>query len=220
MKKTAFLLILLAGVLWGTSGIFAHYLYPYGFSPLELVFCRAILSFLLLAVYILIRDRRLLLIRPKELPLLLLVGLGIFGTASLYYTSMAMTSVSTAVILMYTAPVYVLFLSVLFLGERLSRLKLASVGLMLLGCCFVSGIIGGLRFDALGLLAGVRHNDYHLFHFSGSDKVYHDIPYMTSLCPVGVVIGVSVKQIQYRIGLVLIDVVVLRQIDIICPLAA
>ena len=155
MKKSAFLLILLAGILWGTSGIFAHYMYPYGFTPLELVFCRASMSFLLMAGYALLRDRSLFRVRLKELPLLLLVGLGIFGTASLYYTAMAMTSVSTAVVLMYTAPVYVLLVSVLFLGERLSRLKLLSIGLMLLGCCLVAGIIGGLRFTLWGILAGV-----------------------------------------------------------------
>ena len=167
MKLSAFLYILLAGVLWGTSGLFAHYLYPYGFTPLELVLCRGLVSFLLMTAYALIFNRRLLRIAPRELPLLALVGLGIFGTASLYYTSMAMTSVSTAVVLMYTAPVYVLLLSVIFLGERLSRLKLASIGLMLLGCCLVSGIIGGLRFHALGLLAGaasgVSYAFYNLF---------------------------------------------------------
>ncbi|MBQ2719715.1 MAG: DMT family transporter [Clostridia bacterium] len=152
--KRSVALIVLAGLLWGTSGLFAHYLSPYGFTPLELVGCRALISFVAMAVYALIFDRALFRVRPRELPLLLLVGLGIFGTASLYYIAMAMTSVSTAVMLMYTAPLYVLFLSFFFLGERLSRGKLLAVLLMLLGCCLVSGIIGDLRFDVLGLLAG------------------------------------------------------------------
>ena len=67
---------------------------------------------------------------------------------------MQATSISTAVILMYTAPIYVMIFSVLFLGEKLSRLKLVSVALMLVGCCLVSGVIGGLKFDAFGILIG------------------------------------------------------------------
>ncbi|MBR7095703.1 MAG: EamA family transporter [Clostridia bacterium] len=172
--KRSIVLIVLAGLLWGTSGVFAHFLYPCGFAPLELVGCRALVSFLGMAGFALCRNRALFRVRLRELPLLLLVGLGIFATASLYYTAMAMTSVSTAVMLMYTAPVYVLFLSVLFLGERLSRLKLFSVALMLLGCCFVSGIIGDLRFDLFGLLAGAASGvTYALYNIFVKISVRH-----------------------------------------------
>jgi drug/metabolite transporter (DMT)-like permease len=67
---------------------------------------------------------------------------------------MQMTSVSTAVVLMYAAPMYVMLYSVSFFGERFSRTKLVAVFCMLLGCCLVSGIVGGLEFDALGILIG------------------------------------------------------------------
>ena len=155
MKIKAFIFILLAGILWGTSGLFVHYLAPYGVSSVQMSAVRGVVSFIPLAVYALIKDRGLFRLDPKRALLFLAIGAAIFGTATLYYTSMQMTSVSTAVVLMYTAPIYVMAFSVAFLGEKLSGLKLCSVVMMLVGCCLVSGIVGGMKFDLLGILLGV-----------------------------------------------------------------
>ena len=68
---------------------------------------------------------------------------------------------------MYTAPVFVMIYSVLFLGEKLTKLKLFSVLRMLVGCVLVSGIIGGLKFNlfgiAVGLMAGISYSAYNIF---------------------------------------------------------
>ena len=155
MKTKAFALIIAAGVLWGTSGLFVSFLSPYGVTSLQMTALRGIVSFLCMLMYVLIRDRRLLHVRGKELLLFVGIGVGIFGTANFYYASRPATSVATAVVLMYTAPVYVMLFSVLFLKEKLTLLKLVSVVCMLVGCCLVSGIIGGLKFDLMGVLMGV-----------------------------------------------------------------
>lgn len=155
MKKTAFLYIVIAGICWGTSGIFVHYLAPYGFTSFHMTAVRGTVSFLCMAVYVLLKDRSLLKTRLLDLVLFLLIGATLFGTAASYYWAMQMTSVSTAVVLMYAAPVYVMIVSVLFFGERFSRLKLISVVLMLAGCALVSGIIGGMKFHPTGVLIGV-----------------------------------------------------------------
>ena len=67
---------------------------------------------------------------------------------------------------MYTAPVMVSVVSVLFLGEKFSRLKLVSVALMLVGCLLVSGVIGDLKGSfggiLLGLLSGVSYAAYNI----------------------------------------------------------
>ncbi len=154
MKKTPFLFIILAGIFWGTSGLFVHFLSPRGFSPLHMAAVRGTIAFLGLGLFALIRNRSLFRVRLTELFLFLCIGATMFGSATFYYSSMQMTSVSTAVVLMYTAPVYVSIVSALCFGERFGRLKLLAVGLMLVGCCLVSGIIGGLRFDPLGILLG------------------------------------------------------------------
>jgi len=155
MKTKAFLYIVIAGLLWGTSGIFVKYLSPYGFSATQLSLIRGTVSFFAMILYALIFDRSIFKISLKYLAFALFIGISLFGTATLYYSSMTMTSVSTAVVLMYTAPIYVTIFSISFLGEKASRLKIFSIGIMLVGCALVSGIIGGLKFDALGIIFGV-----------------------------------------------------------------
>lgn len=167
MKSKAFLFIIAAGILWGTSGIFVHYLSPYGFDALQMTAVRGGASFLILALITFLFKRELFRVSGKQLLLVAGVGATLFGTASCYFFAMQITSVSTAVVLMYTAPLYVMLFSVLVWHERLSPLKGLSVVTMLLGCCLVSGLVGGFRFDALGIgigvLSGISYAAYNIF---------------------------------------------------------
>ena len=155
MKNRAFVMIIIAGILWGTSSFFVQFLTPFGFWPFHMTFFRAFVALISLAIYILIRDKQLFKVTLKELLLFAGSGLAFFGTASCYYISMQATSVSTAVVLMYITPVLVMIYSVIFFGEKLTLLKIISVFLMLLGCCLVSGVVGGLKFDLWGIIVGV-----------------------------------------------------------------
>lgn len=166
MKKS-FFYIILAGILWGTSGIFVHYLAPHGFTSLQMTAVRGSVSLLCLALYALIFDKALFRVTRTQLILCICVGVSLFGTAGGYFASMQMTSVSTAVVLMYSAPIYVTIFSVLFFKERLSAFKLTALILMILGCALVSGIVGGLKFDPLGIflgiLSGISYASYNIF---------------------------------------------------------
>lgn len=167
MKKIAFIYIILASILWGTSGIFVHFLAPYRFSSIHMTFFRSVVSFLCLFLYIFVCDRKLLKVSLKELILFACSGVSFFATASCYFYSMQVTSISTAVVLMYTAPIFVMIYSVAFLGEKLTKLKFISVICMIIGCGLVSGIIGGLKFNALGIavgfLSGISYSAYNIF---------------------------------------------------------
>lgn len=166
MKKKAFLYIILAGVLWGTSGIFGYVLPNYGFTPLQITAVRGSVSFLCIFAFALIKDRSALKVKPMDLLLYLGIGISLFGTSGCYYIAMSMTSISTAVVLMYTAPIFVMAFSVAFFGEKLSLVKLISVATILLGCALVSGVIGGIKFDILGifiaLLSGIAYATYNI----------------------------------------------------------
>lgn len=165
MKRRAFLYIIVAGVLWGTSGIFVNTLAPFGFSSFQLTACRGLVSAVFMAVYLLIRDKRLFKIKFKDLLLLIGSGAALFGTASCYYMSMQVTSISTAVVLMYMAPVLVMIYSVLFLGEKFTRFKGAALVFVLVGCALVSGI-GSLKFDlfgfAMGIMSAISYGSYNI----------------------------------------------------------
>ena len=68
---------------------------------------------------------------------------------------MQLTSVSTAVVLMYAAPIYVMAFSILFWKEKLTALKLTAILCMMVGCCLVAGIAHGFAFNAMGIFLGV-----------------------------------------------------------------
>lgn len=166
MKKRAFIFVILAGVLWGTSGIFVHYLAPLGFTSVQMSAMRSGVSAIALIGYALVADRSLFRISGRELLLFLLSGISLFGTGSAYYASLQLTSISTAVVLMYMAPVYVMLWSVAFFGERMTKTKAISVALMVVGCALVSGVAGGVILHPLGLflgfLSGVSYGSYNV----------------------------------------------------------
>ncbi len=155
MKKTAFIYIIAAGILWGTSGIFVKSLSPFGFSSLQLTAIRGIVAFLFFLIYSAVREKSAFKISATQLLFFIGIGLAQFGTAAFYFLSMTETSISTAVVLMYTAPIYVTAFSALFLGEKFSKPKIAALAMMIVGCALVSGLVGGLKFDALGIIFGI-----------------------------------------------------------------
>ena len=166
MKKLGLIYIILASILWGTSGIFVDNLAPYGVTSLQMTFIRGLVSFVCMGIFVLISDRKIVKTNFKEIILFIGSGLSFFMTASCYYQSMQLTSVSTAVVLMYTAPIFVMIYSVSFLGEKLNLIKLIAVIGMIIGCILTSGIIGGLKIDvvgiAIGLLSGISYASYNI----------------------------------------------------------
>lgn len=166
MKKRAFIYIISAGILWGTSGIFVKFLAPYGYTSLQLTAVRGMVSFLFFLIYSAIKDKNAFRVTPKELLFFMGIGLSQFGTAAFYFMSMTATSISTAVVLMYTAPIYVTLFSAFFLGEKFSKPKISALFMMIIGCALVSGLVGGLKFDALGIvfgmISGISYASYNI----------------------------------------------------------
>lgn len=167
MKKSSFLLIIITGILWGTSGLFVSALGPLGLSSLQMTNVRGTVAAVCMVAYALIRDRGLFKMNKTEFILAVSGGISIFLTSWTYFASIQASSVATAVVLMYTAPVMVMAFSVAFLGEKLTKTKTLSVVLMLIGCALVSGIIGGAEINLpgvlLGLSSGVAYSCYNIF---------------------------------------------------------
>ena len=166
MKKS-FIYIIFAGILWGTSGLFVHCMLPLGLTTLNMATIRGGVAALCMVCYALLFKRELFKITLSEGALFFLSGLAMYLTSYTYYSSIKEASVSTAVILMYTAPVIVMAYSVCFLGEKFTFKKGVSLALMLVGCALVSGVAGGMKFSFLGILfgigAGVSYSAYNIF---------------------------------------------------------
>jgi len=167
LKKRAFIFIILAGALWGSIGLFIHVMIPYGLSPAQMTCVVSFVAASVMFLYFLCCRRELFKITIRELLLFLGSGAALFFTATCNNYSLQLTSVSTAVVLMYTAPVMVMAYSVAFLGEKLTGTKLLALVSMIAGCCFVTGVLRGFSFNLYGILmglaSGIAFSAYNIF---------------------------------------------------------
>lgn len=154
-----------AAFLWGISATlgraaFTGHLLPGGASlgaidPLILSQSRATLSLAVLLPVLLLRRGGAALRVPAR-DLVRFFVLGIFGVAVsnyFYYVAIQRTNVATAIILQYTAPVWVLLYTVVRGAERPSLRRSSAVGLAVVGCALAVGLVGSghFRMDVLGV---------------------------------------------------------------------
>ena len=159
-------LILLAGCFWGSMGIFVRRLTDYGFSSIQIVAIRVTLAALIFCMLLLIKDPSGFRISVKDIPLFLGLGFGsiLFFTVC-YFTAITMMPLSTAAILLYTSPIWIMLMSVLFFREKLTGRKLLALVLAFAGCVLVSGISGeGMTLPGLlvGLGSGIGYGLYSI----------------------------------------------------------
>ena len=112
MKNRAFIYIIFAGILWGTSCLFVDALKPYNLTSLQMVCIRGSVSAIAMSIFMLFYDKSVFKVKLKELLLYFCSGAAMYATAAFYYAAIIKSSASTAVILMYTAPVMVMVYSV------------------------------------------------------------------------------------------------------------
>ncbi len=149
--------IIVAGILWGTMGLFVRGLSADGFSSMEIVALRVLAALLFMAIVILLYNKKLFRIRLRDC--WCFVGTGVFSLTFFnfcYFQTIMMTSMSIAAILLYTAPIIVVLLSSVLFQEKISAKKIGAI-LAFLGCVFVTGMIGGegLVISPLGILFGL-----------------------------------------------------------------
>lgn len=160
------ILIILAGCFWGSMGIFVRRLGTYGFNSIQIVSIRVTLAALIFALVLFVKDRSGFKISRGDIPLFLGLGFGIilFFTVC-YFTAITMMPLSTAAILLYTSPVWIMLMSVLFFHEKLDKRKLIALALAFAGCVLVSGISGhGITLTGLlvGLGSGIGYGLYSI----------------------------------------------------------
>ena len=160
------ILIILAGCFWGSMGIFVRRLSTYGFDSVQIVAIRVCLAALIFCVLLLVKDRSGFRISLKDLPLFLGLGVGsVLFFAVCYFTAITMMPLSTAAILLYTSPIWIMLMSVLFFHEKLTGKKLTALVLAFTGCILVSGISGdGITLPGLliGLGSGIGYGLYSI----------------------------------------------------------
>lgn len=172
------LLIIIAGCFWGSMGIFVRRLGTYGFDSIQIVSIRVTLAALFFALILLVKDRSGFKIALKDIPLFLGLGFGsiLFFTIC-YFTAITMMSLSTAAILLYTSPIWIMLMSVLFFKEKLTKKKLIALAIAFTGCVLVSGI-SGEGISPLGLFIGLGSGiGYGLYSILGTIALRKYSPY-------------------------------------------
>ncbi|WP_059170904.1 DMT family transporter [Bacillus sp. FJAT-27445] len=158
MKKYfPLMMIAFSASLWGCIAIFVRGLSEIGFSAMEIVGIRVAIAAILLAAIGGLRYRNEMAIQLRDS--WLFIGTGIFSIVFFnwsYFTALNMMDVSLAVILLYTAPIFVSVLSFFIFKEKFTITKLVAVGGTFLGCVLVAGFRGGAGAVApIGLLIGL-----------------------------------------------------------------
>ncbi len=158
-RLRGYALILVAATLWATLGIiFKALIGEYGLSRLTIAFFRASLSAAILFAALALRRPGSLRVSARDV--LFFAAFGLFGIAAfyiVYITAIDLAGVSVAAVLLYTAPAWVALISAVFLGEKLTPVKLVAVMLAMTGCALVARVydLRGLQLNWLGLLAGL-----------------------------------------------------------------
>ncbi len=163
---TGNILIIIAGLFWGSMGIFVRHLNDLGFTSIQVACLRLTMAGILFAVILLIKDPKGFKISLKDIPLFLALGLvSILFFTCCYFTAIRLMTMSTAAILLYTSPIWVMVLAIIFLKEKITLQKIIALVLAFAGCVLVSGFGGKVTvFGVLvGLGSGLGYGLYSIF---------------------------------------------------------
>ncbi len=180
-KKTAPFLILLAGCLWGSMGIFVRTLNTWGLASFEIVALRSFVTMCCMLLLLIVFQRAFLKIRLRDIWCFLGTGLcSIVFFNYCYFRTIMETSMPVAAVLLYTAPVMVVLMSAVLFHEKITPVKMAALVLVVAGCALVAGLVGnGHTLTLMGLLvglgAGFGYALYSIFSRYALERGYHPL---------------------------------------------
>jgi drug/metabolite transporter (DMT)-like permease len=147
-------------------------------DPLILSQTRASFSLLVLLALLVGRRgwQRIKMPRADLIQCLVLGTLGVAASNYFYYVAIQRTSVAIAIIVQYTAPVWVLLYVVARRQQKLSLQKVAAVGVALAGIALTIGIVGAksaspLRLDSYGFFAALLASFSFAFYNVGGHRI-------------------------------------------------
>lgn len=135
--------MIIAVFFWSGSASLAKILIVTRFDTLIISQTRTTLAFILLLIFFLITKRNVFKVQLTDLWKLAVLGvIGVAVTNYTYYFTVTESSVATAILVQYTAPVWIVLYSAFIIkSEKLDRITIISLVLALIGCDFA--VTGG-----------------------------------------------------------------------------
>ncbi len=154
----SYLYIILSAVFWGSLCVFAKGLQDMGLNSFQTSLVRALVSLIFISILILIRNKSLFKINPRDVWMFFGTGcISFFLCNVCYFSSIRLAGAAVASVLLYTAPIFVTVMSCFLFGEKMTYKKLFCLVLAVGGCALVSGIASGNIGDlpVAGILTGL-----------------------------------------------------------------
>ncbi len=175
--------MLIAVSIWATLGIYYTALLQSGISRVSIAFIRCAIAAAILEFSLIVTDRGKLKVAKRDLPLL--IAFGAIGIAVFYVVqiiSVESAGVAVTWVRLYTAPIWVVLFSAIFLNEHITRSKMLAIAFSLSGCALVVKIYQGAAIDLTSLLAGLAtgltYAAYTLFSKAASARGYNTWTFM------------------------------------------
>ncbi|PID01788.1 EamA family transporter [Sporosarcina sp. P2] len=165
-----YVLTIAGAVCWGLIGLFIAPLYARGFTAWDVVAIRGIFSFVFLFAIMMLFFRDQLRTRIKDH--LFFASAGIFSLSLFnyfYFEVFSRSSLSLAVTLLYTGPIFVMVLSRIFFKEPLTTRKVLALASAIVGCALVVRLLplGSESIPSqtlfMGVLSGFCYALYSVF---------------------------------------------------------
>lgn len=172
MKKIYLILPLLAGMMFGSGGVFVRTLMANGIDSTTLLFLRFSIAILPILIAILVTDRNLFKIYLKDIPLFLVCAMCILGLNLCYNESMGSIPLSLAAVLLSLAPIYVLVIAYFAFREKITNKKLICMALAIFGCILMTGVLETdlSNLPVYGILAGIGAGLFWAVYLMASKK--------------------------------------------------
>ena len=153
---TGYALYLSAALLFALNGTVAKSILLTGIDPARLSQLRVTGAFLVLLVFVALRNPTALRLTKKEIPMLIAYGiLGVAGTQYLYFVSLTYLPVSIALLIEFTAPLMIALWFRFAWKEPTKKSVWVALGMALAGLALVAQVWLGFALNAVGVLAAL-----------------------------------------------------------------
>lgn len=176
-RLTGIILIAISAASFGTLAIFGRFAYAEGMDTFTVLFLRFGLSASFMTLILILRKEPF----PRGKVLAQLIGMGGLGyglQSFLYMTAIKYASAGLVALLLYLYPFFVAILSMIFLKERLTRVKSIALILALIGAALTVGPVSGQLIGALMAITAALV--YSIYIIVGSNVMRHVSAFQSS----------------------------------------